>query len=82
VPGKPPRITLYSTAKCAHCRQLKQWLVQHKLRFQEFDIQRSQRAFKEFSRLGARGVPVLLVNGQRLDGFDAKRLHNLLGPYL
>ena len=74
-----PRITLYSTRRCPHCRQLKQWLQQRGLRFQEFDIERNARAFKEFQRLGGRGVPLLLLNGQRVDGFDPKRLQRLLG---
>ena len=74
---KAPRVTLYSTSRCAHCRQLKAWLKQRGLRFQEFDIERNQRAFKDFPRLGVRGVPALLVGQQRLDGFDPKRLEKL-----
>lgn len=73
-----PRITLYSTRRCPHCRQAKQWLQEQGLRFQEFDIERNARASREFQRLGARGVPVLVINGKRLDGFDPKRLRRLL----
>jgi glutaredoxin len=76
--GKMPRITLYSTAGCAHCKRLRQWLQQRGVRFQEFDIQRNQRAFKAFSQLGARGVPVLMIGERRIDGFDPKRLDKLL----
>lgn len=75
---KAPRITLYSTSRCAHCKQARQWLKQRGLRFQEFDIERNQRAFKDYQRLGARGVPVLLINQQRIDGFDPKRLEAVL----
>ena len=82
MPGNPPRITLYSTSRCPNCRRLKQWLTQHRLRFQEFDIERNQRAFKEFQRLGCRGVPVLLVDRQQVNGFDPKRLQKVLGQYL
>ena len=78
-PAKPPRITLYSTSRCPNCRRLKQWLIQRGLRFQEFDIERNRRALREFQRLGARGVPVLLVDKQRVDGFDPKRLHRVFG---
>jgi glutaredoxin len=82
VPGKAPRVTLYSTSRCANCRRLKHWLTRHKLRFQEFDIERNQRAFKEFQRLGARGVPVLLVDRERVDGFDPKRLEKVFRQHL
>ncbi len=77
--ARPPRITLYSTRRCPHCRQLKTWLQQRGLRFQEFDIESNRRAFKAFQRLGARSVPVLLVGEQRIDGFDRQRLQRLLG---
>lgn len=73
-PGSSPRITLYTTSRCPNCNRLKQWLTQHKLRFQAFDIERNRRAQKEFQRLGGRGVPVMLVDGQRVDGFDPRRL--------
>ena len=82
MPGKAPRVTLYSTSRCPNCRRLKQWLAQHKLRFQEFDIERNQRAFREFQRLGSRGVPLLLVDRQRVDGFDPKRLEQVFRQYL
>ena len=73
-----PRITLYSTRRCPHCHQAKQWLQQRGLRFQELDVERNRRASREFQRLGARGVPVIVVDGQRVDGFDPKRLQRLL----
>ncbi len=73
-----PRITLYSTHRCPHCRQVRQWLQQRGLRFQEFDIERNARAFKAFQRLGARSVPITLVGDERVDGFDPKRLQRLL----
>jgi len=76
--GKAPRITVYTTSQCTHCKQLKRWLQDQNFRFQEFDIQKNQRAFKEFSKLGARGVPVTLINGERIDDFDVKRFSKLL----
>jgi len=77
-----PRVTLYTTARCPNCRRLKQWLVKHKLRFQEFDIERNQRAFREFQRLGTRGVPVLLVDRQQVNGFDPKRLQQIFKRHI
>ena len=73
-----PRIRLYSTPDCGHCRQLKGHLQRLNIPFQEFDISRNRRAQSEFQRLGARGVPVLLVGEQRLDGYDPRRLERLL----
>ena len=75
-----PRITLYTTPACPHCRQAKRYLQRMGLRFQDFDIQNSSRAKRAFVRLGARGVPVIIVGETRIDGFDRKRLDGLLKP--
>ena len=69
-----PRLVLYGTGQCGHCRQAKRFLRQQGLRFSEFDIQRNRRAWNEFQRLGGRGVPLILVDGKPLQGFDPKRL--------
>jgi len=75
---KPPRITLYTTRKCPHCRQLKAYLQQKKLKFVEFDIETNRRAFKDFQRLGGRGVPVTMIGEQRVDGFNKGLIDKLL----
>ncbi len=75
---KPPRITVYTTDRCAHCRDLKTFLSRHRLGFREANISRDRRAQKEFEQLGARGVPLILVGERRLNGFDPARLKHLL----
>ncbi len=72
------RITLYSTRNCPHCRQAKAYLQNKGVRFQELEVQQNARAQKAFSRLGARGVPVIMVGETRIDGFDRKRLDQAL----
>lgn len=73
-----PRITLYSSPNCGHCRQIKAHLLRLKIPFQDFDISRNNRAQNEFQRLGARGVPLLLIGEKRLDGYEPHRLEKLL----
>jgi glutaredoxin len=79
------KVTVYSTRQCSNCRQAKAFLQKHKIRFMEFDVEKNQRASKEFQRLGARGVPVILIGKTRVDGFNSKKLlqalmsHQLLG---
>jgi glutaredoxin-like YruB-family protein len=72
------RITLYTAPNCPNCRRAKQYLEQKGLRFQELDVQRNLRAQRAFARLGARGVPVIVVGDARVDGFDRRRLDALL----
>jgi len=76
--GKAPRITLYTAPGCGHCRQLRDFLRRSHIPFQEHDITRNRRAEAEFRRLGARGVPVLTVGAERVDGFKPKQLRQVL----
>jgi len=75
---KAPRLTLYSTSSCVHCRQLKQWLKKHRIPFREMDIQRNPRALRDFQRHGGRGVPLLQVGDQVVCGFDSRKITKLL----
>ncbi|MES9884507.1 MAG: glutaredoxin family protein [Sedimenticola sp.] len=75
---KAERITLYSTRQCSHCRQAKAYLKQHKISFVEFDIERNRRAFSDFQRIGGRGVPVITIGKQIINGFNPKSLAQAL----
>jgi glutaredoxin len=68
--GSGPRVLLYTRQGCAHCRQAKTFLEAKGIAFSELDIGRSVKARKALERLGARGVPLLIVGDQRLDGFS------------
>ncbi len=70
---KGKQVVIYTTTACAHCRRAKEFLRERGIAFREMDVSASQRARKELQRLGARGVPVLLIGGERMDGFEPKR---------
>lgn len=66
------RVVLYSSASCSVCRRAKAFLRGRGIPFREMDIGTNRRARKELERLGGRGVPLLLVGDERLDGFSER----------
>lgn len=74
----PARVLLYTTRQCRHCQQAKAFLKQHGIPFSEWDVERNQRAWKEFQHLGGRGVPLILIGKQQIRGFDIQRLTKTL----
>ena len=76
--ARAPRVTLYSSANCPHCKRAREFLRSRKVPFQELDVGRSVKARKRLESLGARGVPVILVGDTRVDGFDPGRLARAL----
>ena len=72
-------ITVYSTPTCSYCHQVKQFLSQRGLQFIEHDVSIDRAAAEEMVRKsGQRGVPVVLVDGEVVVGFDRPRLEHLL----
>ncbi len=70
------RITLFSMANCPHCKTAKQYLEQQKITFRLVDV-KSPAGQKEFAKTGYRGVPVLKVGDQLLNGFSVKGFNSL-----
>jgi glutaredoxin 3 len=59
----------------------KEFLSQKGVSYTEKDVSRDPKAALELQQLGQRGVPVILVNGHMVVGFDRAQLERLLaGP--
>jgi len=71
------RVVIYSTSRCGYCRQAKAYFKEHGIPYQEYDVEKSRRGRAEFDRLGGRGVPLILVGNQRMQGFDPGRFERL-----
>src|SRR5687767_6329973 len=56
----------------------KEFLSQRGVPYTEKDVSRDPRAASELQRLGQRGVPVIMVDGHMVVGFDRAQLERLL----
>lgn len=72
------RITVFTTSRCAHCHRLMAFLRKQGVRFSEQNIERNRRAFTEFQRHGGKGVPLVLIGQQKLNGFHPDKLKQAL----
>lgn len=63
-------VTLYMATWCGYCKAAKAYLGGKGIAYREFDVD-TPTGKAAFAQLGARGVPVLLTNGQRVNGFSA-----------
>jgi glutaredoxin 3 len=72
-------VTIYTTPTCGYCQQLKAYLRQRGVPFTEYDVSRDQHAAAEMIRVsGQQGVPVTLIDGQVVVGFNRPRIDQLL----
>lgn len=76
---QPGDIVMYTTATCPTCAQTKAWLGSQGFAYTECDVERDTQCDREFNSLAGRGVPLLVVRGQRMrEGFDGHEFLALL----
>lgn len=73
-------VVIFTMDFCPSCLAAKHYMKQHGLDWHEMNIDQSARAKQVFDRLGGRGVPMILVNGERMYGFDPDRFESLRSP--
>jgi len=71
-------VVIYSTASCPACVMAKSYFKRKGVPFDERDVNTSPAARAEFEKLGGRGVPLILVGTERMEGFSQRRLDQLL----
>jgi len=72
-------VKIYTTPTCGYCHQAKRFLSQRGVDFIEYDVSRNRAAAEEMVSLtGQMGVPVIVVDGEVIIGFDRARLEHLL----
>jgi len=72
-------ISIYTTPTCGFCRQAKAYLKRRGMPFAEFDVSRDpQKAAEMVQVSGQRGVPVILIDGQLVLGFNEPMIAQLL----
>lgn len=72
------RVRIFSAVWCGYCKRAKAQLAQRAVPYEELDVEANADAAREFARLGGRGVPLILVGDQRMDGYDAGGLEAML----
>ena len=72
-------VKVYSTPTCGYCHQVKRYLSDKGIKFTEYDVSVNRAAAEEMVKLtGQTGVPVIVVDGQAVIGFNRTQLEQLL----
>lgn len=72
-------VTIYTSSTCGYCTAAKQYLSEKGVSYTEKNISTDTSARKELMQKGHMGVPVIIVDGEEIVGFDRGRLEQLLG---
>ena len=73
------KVKIYSTPSCTYCKQLKEYLTENKIEFEDINVAENQNAANEMiQKSGQMGVPVSDIDGQIIIGFDKERIKKAL----
>jgi glutaredoxin-like protein NrdH len=65
---------VYSSTNCQFCKQLKTYLSEQNIPFEERNIDENPAYGEELSRLGIMSVPLTLIGEKQILGFNPARI--------
>jgi glutaredoxin 3 len=72
-------VIVYTSPTCPYCTMVKEFLSQRGVSFEERDVSRDPSYAQELvNSTGQMGIPVTIINGQMVVGFDRGRLEQLI----
>jgi glutaredoxin 3 len=73
------QVSIYTTETCGYCKLAKEYFQKNNVEFQEFDVGKDLAKRQEMiEKSGQMGVPVIMVEGDIVVGFNKPRLAELL----
>ncbi|MDO3381542.1 glutaredoxin family protein [Gilvimarinus algae] len=70
VDGYQDGVVLYATAWCGYCKKTRELLRQKGIPYTEYDIEKSSKGKRDYEQLNGRGVPLLVINGEVVRGYN------------
>lgn len=72
-------VVMYSTEWCGVCQRAKRYFKENNIPFQEYDVENTDKGRRDYTNLNGRGVPIILVGENRMNGFSEKKFEKLYG---
>ena len=73
------KVEIYSTPTCPYCNMAKDYLKEKGVEYIEYNVADDQAKAQEMvEKSGQMGVPVIVVNGELMVGFQKDKIETLL----
>ena len=74
------QVLMYSTSWCGYCKKARNYFASKQITYTDYDIEKDATARQAYNKLGAKGVPVILVGSRRMNGFSVKGFEQIYQP--
>lgn len=71
-------VIIYSSNTCSVCKAAKNYFNENNIDYEERNIDKNPEYTQFLIDNGYRGVPVIIIDGQQLLGFDRQKVEQLL----
>lgn len=65
-------VEIFTASFCEHCHDAKFYFRLKKIKFTEYNLERSKEAEKKFKSYGGKAIPLIIVKGKVLRRWDQK----------
>ena len=72
------KIDIYTSNNCQYCHEVKDFFNESNLSFTEHNVSVNKEARKEIMKRGYRSVPLIIIDGHEVLGFDKEKIVTLL----
>lgn len=73
------KIEIYTSDTCIQCKNAKEYFKNNNIKFIEYNISCNQEYKRELIKKGYLSVPIIVIDGQDILGFDLNRIKQLTG---
>ncbi|HTF95659.1 MAG TPA: glutaredoxin family protein [Cellvibrio sp.] len=71
-------VVLYATDWCGYCKKARNFFKENNIAYVEYDIEKSAEGRSQYDQLHGRGVPLIMIHGNILRGYDPNAIKEAL----
>ncbi|KXZ40790.1 Glutaredoxin-like protein, YruB-family [Alkalithermobacter thermoalcaliphilus JW-YL-7 = DSM 7308] len=72
------KIEIYTSNTCGYCHAAKDYFDERKIEYVEHNVSEDSTARKKLMKMGYMSVPIIVIDGEEILGFDKTRIEELL----
>jgi glutaredoxin len=80
--SQQPEVILYGTTWCGYCAAARRFFDANGIRYTEFDTEKTTEGYEGHKKLGGGGVPLIVVGGDVMHGYNEAGLRQALAPWM
>lgn len=69
-------VVMYSATWCGVCKKAKAYFEAEGIAYKDYDIENSRKGRSDYKKLKGTGVPIIMVDDERLNGFSRGRFED------